>query len=274
MAYSDSGVQSHYAIRGGNPGRERLRLLARTLQPTTAALFDRLAIGDGYTCLDVGCGGGDVTLELARRTGPRGRVVGSDIDDTKLDLARAEAAAQGVHHVAYQRADIHSQAPEITYDLVYARFLLSHLPDPATAAAALYQHVRPGGLLVLEDIDASATFTWPPCPALDRYRELYAKVVRKRGGDPDIGPRLPSLLIGAGFDDVEIQVVQPAGLRGELKTIHALTMDNIADAVVADGIATREECDAVSRDLYAWAADPHTVVSLPRIVQTWGRRRT
>ena len=72
-----------YAIRGGIAGRERLRILARTLYAGTGALFDRLGVGAGLRCLDAGCGGGDVTLELARRVGPRGRVIGVDLDQAK-----------------------------------------------------------------------------------------------------------------------------------------------------------------------------------------------
>ena len=58
----------HYAIRGGVEGRQRLKVLSRVMQSSTSSLFDRLGIGDGMRCLDVGCGSGDVTLELARRS--------------------------------------------------------------------------------------------------------------------------------------------------------------------------------------------------------------
>src|SRR3954469_4264147 len=97
---------SAYAIRGGIAGRERLRILARTLHTGTSALFDRLGVGAGLCCLDVGCGGGDVTLELARRVGPRGRVIGVDLDAAKLDLARQEAAAQGLINVEFRTLDV------------------------------------------------------------------------------------------------------------------------------------------------------------------------
>src|SRR6476660_7355285 len=95
-----------YAIRGGVAGRERLRILARTLHAGTSALFDRLGVGAGLRCLDVGCGGGDVTFELARRVGPRGWVVGVDIDAAKLDLARQDAAAEGMANVEFRMLDI------------------------------------------------------------------------------------------------------------------------------------------------------------------------
>src|SRR3954452_8590972 len=112
-----------YAIRGGVAGRERLRILARPLHASTSALFDRLGVGAGMRCLDVGCGGGDVALELARRVGPRGPVIGVDIDASKLDLARQEAAAQGIANVEFRTLDVRNAEVDTTFDLVYARFL-------------------------------------------------------------------------------------------------------------------------------------------------------
>src|SRR5690349_21445272 len=95
-----------YVIRGGMPGRERLRILARVLHAGTGALFDRLGVGAGLRCLDAGCGGGDVALELARRVGPHGWVIGVDLDATKLDLARREAFEQGITNVEFRPLDI------------------------------------------------------------------------------------------------------------------------------------------------------------------------
>src|SRR5215216_2084494 len=115
---------SEYAIRGGLAGRERLRILARTLHAGTSALFDRLGVGAGLRCLDAGCGGGDVTLELARRVGPRGRVIGVDLDQAKLDLARQDAAEQGISNVEFRALDVRIAELDTDFDLVYARFLL------------------------------------------------------------------------------------------------------------------------------------------------------
>src|SRR4029450_5082121 len=84
-----------YAIRGGVEGRERLRMLARGMRPFTHGLLDRVGVGAGMSCLDAGCGGGDVTFDLARRVGSTGRVVGIDLDQIKLGLARDEAATLG-----------------------------------------------------------------------------------------------------------------------------------------------------------------------------------
>ena len=96
---------SSYIIRGGLSGRERLRVIARVMRPTTLALLDRVGVPEGARCLDAGCGGGDVTLELAARAGPTGRVLGVDFDEEKLATARAEAVAAG-SSVEYRRADV------------------------------------------------------------------------------------------------------------------------------------------------------------------------
>jgi SAM-dependent methyltransferase len=95
-----------YVIRGGAAGRERLRILSRIMYSSTASLFDRFGLKDGQLCLDIGCGGGDVTLELARRVGPRGKAVGADIDETQLDIARREVDAKDIRNVEFRLLDI------------------------------------------------------------------------------------------------------------------------------------------------------------------------
>ena len=85
--------RASYIIRGGVSGRERLRILARVMRPSTLALLARVGVRPGMHCLDVGCGGGDVTADLARLVGGEGRVVGFDLDEVKLEIARAEASA-------------------------------------------------------------------------------------------------------------------------------------------------------------------------------------
>jgi len=261
-----------YVIRGGIEGRERLRVLARVTYPTTAALLDRLGVEPGMTCLDAGCGGGDVTVELARRVAPEGRAVGVDIDEATLDVGRQEAAAAGVDNVELRVADIRTERCGSGFDLVYARFLLSHLGDPDATVTTLVEHLRPGGMLAVEDIDFDGSLTWPASAAFDRYSELYCAVVRARGGDPDIGKRLPVLLAETGLEEVGMHVVQPIGTAGEVKLLNPITMENISDTVLRDGLASRAEIEAIVDELYRLAADPGTVTGLPRVVQAWGRR--
>ena len=157
------------------PGKARLGVIARALQSTTIPLLERAGLRDGAACLDVGCGGGDVTLEMARLAGLRGRAVGIDMDEVKLALARDEAAVRGIENVAFHAFDVRAWDPEVEYDIVYARFLLTHLPDPAAALHRMVKSTRPGGVVVVEDIDYSGAFSYPRCPALERHVTLYRR---------------------------------------------------------------------------------------------------
>jgi SAM-dependent methyltransferase len=235
------------------------------------ALLDRCGLGDGLVCLDAGCGGGDVTLELARRVGPNGRAEGFDIDEAKLDIARVEAGERGIVNVAFHRADVrHASGPPI-FDLVYARFLLSHLGDPAGLVRRFHGQLRPGGAIAVEDIDFSGHFTYPESKAFLRFHELYGATVTRRGGDPNLGLRLPLLLKDAGFEDLRVSIVQPMAIEGDAKLLDGMTLEAIAGAVLADGLASRDEIDELVRELDAFAADPRTLAGVPRVVQVSGR---
>jgi SAM-dependent methyltransferase len=261
-----------YVIRGGIADRERLRILARVMRPTTLGLFEEAGVRPGMACLDAGCGGGDVSFDLARLVGPEGRVVGLDMDAVKLALAQREAEEQQLRSVDFRKADITTCRAEPAFDLVYARFLLTHLSDPAAAVATMRQFLRPGGILVVEDIDYTGYFCYPDCAAVWRFVELYSQSVRRRGADPNIGPRLPVLLSEAGLERVRMNVVQPAGLSGEAKLINPLTMEAIGETVVGDGAASPAEVEQLVAEMHDFARDPRTVVSMARVVQAWGCR--
>ena len=263
---------SSYIIKGGEEGRSRLAVISRVLAPATQALFGRFEPLAGLSVVDAGCGGGDVTFELAARVGPTGRVVGFDLDETKLALAREEAVRRGLANVEFRQASVLEPWPASNAALVYVRFVLTHLAKPQDMLARASQALAPGGLLVIEDIDYDGKFCEPPCPAFDRHVELFVAAVQKRGGDPFIGRRLSRLLEEAGLSGVETSLVQPFGRSGDVKQIASLTFAAISDGLVAQGIASAEEVARVASELAAFAEQPDTTMSLPRIFQAWGRK--
>jgi len=261
-----------YVIRGGSDGRERLRILARVMQPTTLSLLVKVGLETGASCLDLACGGGDVSFDLARLVGPTGKVLGVDRDKEQLAIAKREAEAQNLDNVSFEIADITEWQKDPEFDLAYARFILTHLQDPAKALSKLFQALHPGSAIVVEDIDCTGFFCHPASSAFDRFVELFSEVVHRAGADPNIGPRLPSLLLEANFENVQLNVVQPAGLQGDVKIIQPLTMDYIRAPVLAQELATEQEVDEIVEELYTFARNPRTVISLPRVVQAWGYR--
>ncbi|MDQ3988228.1 MAG: methyltransferase domain-containing protein [Actinomycetota bacterium] len=260
---------THYTIDGGQPGKARLNVIAEMMRPTTASLLAAAGVPAGGHCLDVGCGGGHVSLDLARLVGPTGSVVGIDLDAQILELARSDATAAGVTNVTYRlgAADTLDGGP---YDVAYARFLLSHVGDPGGVVTAMTKVVTPGGVVIVEDIDDTACFCYPDSPAYRRSIELYRETVGLRGGNSGIGPALPTRLRTAGLQSIGVNVVQPVALDGPFKLAAYLTLERIATAVVDEGVATHAEVQELLAELLVFIEDPTTLLSVPRIVQSWG----
>src|SRR5262249_37857563 len=150
--------------------------------------------------------------------------------------------------------------------------LLMHLRDPASVARLMVAAVRPGGTVAVEDLNFSGSFTYPACPAYDRRVAWYRETVRHRGGDADVGLRLPALLSSAGLADIRVMVAQPAFLDGPHKHLQEVSMLKQKAAVVAAGVASADDYDAAYAELVAFTADPRTLVAAPRLIQAWGRR--
>ena len=158
-----------------------------------------------------------------------GGPVGTDIDQAKITLAQQQAEGEGLSNVEFRVADSPKTEKPAEFDLVHARFILSHLANPLQALMRMRQALRPGGKIVVADVDFRGYFCYPDCPALWRHVALYTEAARRKGADANIGPRLPALLVEAGFENVQINVVQLAETTGEVKVVTALTMENIAE---------------------------------------------
>jgi ubiquinone/menaquinone biosynthesis C-methylase UbiE len=104
MTMGTSEPRWSYTIASGDEGKRRLNLLAEIMLPTTRRVLDDAGLRRGDQCLDLGCGGGHVTLHIARIVGPQGRVTGVDFDPQILELARRDATDAGLANVEYHVA--------------------------------------------------------------------------------------------------------------------------------------------------------------------------
>ncbi|MFI9614945.1 methyltransferase domain-containing protein [Streptomyces sp. NPDC052023] len=152
--------------------------------------------------LDVGCGPGTITADLAALV-PDGRVTGVDRAPEILEQARATAAGRGLANVGFPVADVHAlDFPDDTFCVVHAHQVLQHVGDPVRALREMVRVTKPGGFVAARDGDYAAMTWYPASPGLDDWLELYRRVARANGGEPDAGRRLKAWALRAGLTDV------------------------------------------------------------------------
>ena len=261
-----------YVIHGGVRGYERLKVLARAHQQATSALLDRIDVRPGMRCVDVGCGSGDVTFELADRVGPSGHVLGIDMDEVKLGLARDTATEQGVANIEFRVVDVNEWSEPGVYDVVFSRLLLEHLGRPVELLRRMWEAVSPGGVVAVEDGDFEALFCYPPNAGHAFYANAYRETLRRHGGDPTMGRKLFACFLEAGIPHPEVTLTQRVDNEGEAKTLPLLTLEAIAETMIEDGLASMETVESTRDDLRRAAEDPATIIGGPRIFHVWSRR--
>ena len=264
-------MPGEYTIAGGLTDAQRLARQAHVMADATQRFLDSVGLTTGWSCLDVGCGDGQVTIAMARAAGPDARVVGVDVDADALDVARSAAAQAGV---TAEFVDDDAAHPLGTgaFVLAYARLVLSHLVDPSTVVRAMAAEVRPGGVVAVEDLFTGTLRSEPPASALDRLQDVYSATVRFHGGDPTIGPRLPALLAAAGLTDVRQDTVANRMETVDDKLFLAQLVRNMRASILEAEAATAAEIDALEADVAAAARDPATTFVQARIHQVAGRR--
>ena len=227
----------------------------RTAENSAAYLLPLLR--PGLDLLDVGCGPGTLTADLAVRVAP-GRVLGLDASADPLDEARAAARRAGAT-VTFAVGDVYAlDLPDDSFDVVHAHQVLQHLTDPVAALREMARVCRPGGVVAVRDVDY-ATVTWFPAnPGLDRWLELYSAVARANRAEPDAGRRLIAWAHAAGLRDLTATASswcyaspQEREWWGNSWAGRA-TASSFAEQAVAYGLATPEELDGLAGAWRAW----------------------
>ncbi|MFZ0830175.1 MAG: methyltransferase domain-containing protein [Thermoplasmata archaeon] len=267
-----SPPEERYVIRGGKEGYDRLLVLARDRWPDTLALFQRAGLAPGMRCLDLGCGGGEVTLQMAKLVAPGGRARGVDMDAVKLGLARQAAIERQVDNVEFTQTNVDDWNESNAYDAVYSRLLLQHVREPVELLRRMWAAVRPGGLLMVEDADFEGCCCEPANEAFDFYVRSYSEVLRRNAGDPVLGRKLYRHFLAAGIPHPKVTAVQPVRIEQEAKSLPWLSLQATQEAILSAGLAKRGEFDAALESLAKFCADPATLVSGPRMFQVWSRR--
>lgn len=174
----------------------------RTAENSASYLLPHLT--SGASILDVGCGPGTITVDLAQTVTP-GVVTGIDTSAKVLEAARDLAKRQDVTNIEFVEADVYSLPfDDNSFDVVHAHQVLQHLTDPIAALREMRRVTKPGGFVAVRDADYSAMTWYPESPALTEWNTLYHEVATTNGAQPDAGRRLLSWVREAGFADDKI----------------------------------------------------------------------
>src|SRR5262249_52812970 len=183
------GAPGSYVLATGQAADYRLRILHGLYGAGTRRLLAGSGLRRGMRVADLGCGVGMVTALLAELVGPRGHVVGIDASAAQLAQARQRLSPGGTHVRFVEASATDTGLPPASFDLVYCRFLLIHLPEPQRALGEMHALLKPGGILVCEDGDLTSAGSEPPS-ALGAFADLWGRLGPSKGVDYTLGRRL------------------------------------------------------------------------------------
>lgn len=220
----------------------RFGALAELFDPVTFRHVDRLGIGAGMRCWEIGAGGPSVPLGLAERVGPSGAVVATDIDISWTGDIAGGVIEVLAHDVA---AD---PPPPGAFDLVHARLVLVHVTDRAEALRRMVAALRPGGRLLLEDADPALQpllcpdESGPEQRLANRLRAAFRTLMAARGADLAYGRTLPRVLREAGLEDVRADAYFPI-TSPACAVLEEATVRQIRHHLLDQGLATAAEIE-------------------------------
>jgi ubiquinone/menaquinone biosynthesis C-methylase UbiE len=229
----------------------------RTAANSAAYLTGWLA--PGMSLLDVGCGPGTITADLAGLVAP-GPVTAVDAAAGSLAEARQTAARRGLANVTFAVADVHALGyGDATFDVVHAHQVLQHVTDPVLALREMRRVCRPGGIAAARDADYEAMTWYPAVPALDEWLALYRRVARANGGEPDAGRRLHAWARQAGFSKVTCTASAWSFASPEERAhwggtwSERIVKSTVAEQILARGLATAGDLERLADGWREWA---------------------
>ncbi len=202
-------------------------ILQGGLSRHSAATIPKLPLEKGMSVLDVGCGWGDMSIQVARIVGPEGRVVGIDCVNAFLEEARKDAAAEGLQNVTFKRGDAETALPEDEFDYVIARFGTMFFANPVAALRRMRLALKPGGRMT--------HIVWrrrEDNPAWQAAKDITLRHLPPPGEDAETcGPGPFSM----GDQDMVYRMMESAGYRD-------ITFERVDEKIMIG--TTPEECIA------------------------------
>ena len=255
---------------------ERLRFQHQVWVKEAYALFERAGLRAGQSVLDVGCGPGFVTLELAHVVGARGRVIASDQSERFLEFLRRECARLGRAEVEPRLGPVEElQLAPGSLDAAYARWLFCWLPDPSPVLERVARALKPGGVLLLQEyLDWGAMSLIPGSPVFARVVEACLASWKAGGATIDFTRRVPELAAAHGFTVEHFAPRARLGVVGsfEWRWIDQFLLEYLPK-VEARGLLGADEREAWQREWEQRAAEGASWVTTPTLADVILRKR-
>lgn len=240
----------------------------RTAENSAGYLLAHL--GPELDLLDVGCGPGTITLDLAGRVAP-GRVLGIDTSGDVIEQATAAAAAAGSPVEFTVGSAYQLDLADDSFDVVHAHQVLQHLADPVAAITELRRVLRPGGLLAVRDSDYAGFFWSPTDDRLDRWLALYHELTAHNDAEADAGRFLPAWVRAAGFEELTVSSstwtftdVSDRAWWGGLWA-DRVERSSFATQAVEYGLSSVDELADLAAGWRAWATKPDALFVVPHV---------
>lgn len=266
--------RNDYLLANGAAELERLQLQARAWEPEAEAMFERLDVRPGWSCLDLGCGAMGVLAPLSRRVGPSGRVLGIDLDTKQLAAVRAYVRQHRLANVQIEERDaFRTGLPSDAFDLVHARFLAAPTGRGDELLQEMLRLARPGGVVALEEPDTASWRCYPDDPAFSRLRDTVIAAFARGGGDFNAGRQSYQRFRNAGLEDVRaraaVLTLQPGDPYIRLPSQFAASL---RPRILEAGQMTERELDETMAACDRLSRDSRTIVVPFLVLQVWARK--
>ena len=255
---------------------ERLALQHRVWRPRALDAWRRAGFTVGQTLLDVGCGPGYASIDLAEIVGPSGRVVAIDRSRRFLDALEAARERLDLPQIESHELDLdESSLPAVKADGAWARWVFAFVKRPRELLERIGRALRPGSTLVLHEYFDYSTWRFAPSsPVMEEFVVTVMKGWRASGGEPDIGLDLPRWLEELGFEVRRlhpiVDVATPSSFVWQWpKTFIRVGLDRLIDL----GLITKDRARAVADEFAAREAAPGTLMITPAVLEIIAVRR-
>lgn len=229
------------------------------------AALDRAGVGPGMTVLDLGCGPGFVTEELARRVGPTGQVVALDESPRWHEVLRARDFDAPVELIEaqIQTADLGDQR----FDAVFSRWVFSFLDDLDAACQKVHRALKPGAHFIVQDYNHEGISVFPPSPGFEAVVRATREFYRRAGGDSWVMGRLPSAARRAGLPTTELRPnVMAGGIESPVFQWLDVFFPKFSGTFAEQGLITSAEQEQFNTEWAALKSNPDALFYSPMVV--------